>query len=91
MQEVLGGWWRAGRREAEPVSERDGIVTVACRSAVWAQELDLMTGELPRPPQRGPRLTRRDPCGVSRSAVVDVLSGIRSGHVPKKCLFAGFL
>jgi predicted nucleic acid-binding Zn ribbon protein len=28
--------------EAEPVSERDGVVTVACRSATWAQELDLM-------------------------------------------------
>lgn len=27
---------------AEPVSERDGIVTIACGSAVWAQELDLM-------------------------------------------------
>jgi predicted nucleic acid-binding Zn ribbon protein len=29
-------------REAQPVSERAGVVTVACRSAVWAQELDLM-------------------------------------------------
>ena len=28
---------------AEPVSERDGVVTVACRSAVWAQELDLLS------------------------------------------------
>jgi predicted nucleic acid-binding Zn ribbon protein len=27
---------------AEPVSERDGVVTIACGSAVWAQELDLM-------------------------------------------------
>jgi predicted nucleic acid-binding Zn ribbon protein len=27
---------------SEPVSERDGIVTVACDSAVWAQELELM-------------------------------------------------
>jgi predicted nucleic acid-binding Zn ribbon protein len=32
--------------EAEPVSERDGVVTVACRSAVWAQELDLLGPEL---------------------------------------------
>ena len=32
--------------EAEPVSERDGVVTVACRSAVWAQELDLMATDL---------------------------------------------
>ena len=29
-------------REAEPVLERDGTVTVACRSAVWAQELELL-------------------------------------------------
>jgi len=28
--------------EAEPVSERDGVVTIACRTATWAQELDLM-------------------------------------------------
>jgi predicted nucleic acid-binding Zn ribbon protein len=27
----------------EPVSERDGIVTVACGSGVWAQELDLLS------------------------------------------------
>lgn len=33
-------------REAEPVSERDGVITVACRSAVWAHELDLMGPDL---------------------------------------------
>ena len=36
----------AGSRLAEvatPVSERDGVVTVACGSAVWAQELDLLS------------------------------------------------
>jgi predicted nucleic acid-binding Zn ribbon protein len=27
---------------ASPVSERDGVVTVACGSASWAQELDLL-------------------------------------------------
>jgi predicted nucleic acid-binding Zn ribbon protein len=32
--------------EAEPVSERAGAVTVACRSAVWAQELELLGGDL---------------------------------------------
>ena len=32
--------------EAMPVAERGGVVTVACRSAVWAQELDLLQGEL---------------------------------------------
>ncbi len=28
--------------EAIPVAERDGVLTVACRSATWAQELDLL-------------------------------------------------
>jgi predicted nucleic acid-binding Zn ribbon protein len=32
--------------EATPVSERDGLVTVACKSSVWAQELELMGPEL---------------------------------------------
>jgi predicted nucleic acid-binding Zn ribbon protein len=32
--------------EAEPVSEREGVVTVACRAAVWAQELELLGGDL---------------------------------------------
>jgi predicted nucleic acid-binding Zn ribbon protein len=27
---------------AQPVSERDGTVTVRCASAVWMQEIDLM-------------------------------------------------
>jgi predicted nucleic acid-binding Zn ribbon protein len=34
--------------EADPVSERDGVVTIACRSAVWAQELELLAGDLER-------------------------------------------
>jgi predicted nucleic acid-binding Zn ribbon protein len=32
--------------ESAPVSERDGLITVACHSAVWAQELDLLQREL---------------------------------------------
>ena len=32
--------------ECEPVSERGGTVTVACRSAVWAQELTFMAPDL---------------------------------------------
>jgi predicted nucleic acid-binding Zn ribbon protein len=28
--------------EAEPTAERAGVVTIACRSSVWASELDLM-------------------------------------------------
>ena len=31
---------------ATPVSERDGVVTVACESAVWAQELELLGPDL---------------------------------------------
>lgn len=29
-------------RRAQPVSERDGTVTIACESSTWAHELDLM-------------------------------------------------
>ena len=32
--------------ESEPVSEREGVVTVACESSVWAQELELLGGDL---------------------------------------------
>ena len=31
---------------ARPVSERDGVVTVACESGVWAQELELLGPDL---------------------------------------------
>jgi predicted nucleic acid-binding Zn ribbon protein len=33
-------------REAEPVAVHGETLTVGCRSAVWAQELDLMSPEL---------------------------------------------
>jgi predicted nucleic acid-binding Zn ribbon protein len=29
--------------QSEPVSERAGVITVACASSVWAQELDLLS------------------------------------------------
>jgi predicted nucleic acid-binding Zn ribbon protein len=32
--------------EAQPLSERGGVVTVACRSAVWANELELLSPDL---------------------------------------------
>jgi predicted nucleic acid-binding Zn ribbon protein len=32
--------------QARPVAERDGLLTVACASATWAQELDLLSAEL---------------------------------------------
>ena len=31
---------------ATPVAERDGVVTVACESAVWANELELLAPDL---------------------------------------------
>lgn len=32
--------------EAQPVAERAGTVTVACRSATWASELELLAPDL---------------------------------------------
>ena len=50
LARVQGAWQAAaGERvaaESEPVGERDGAVTVACRSAAWAHELDLMSADL---------------------------------------------
>jgi predicted nucleic acid-binding Zn ribbon protein len=50
---AVQGCWRevAGETiaaEAEPVSEREGVVTIACRSATWAQELDLLQDDILR-------------------------------------------
>jgi len=46
LARVQAAWPRAAggaiAREATPVSERAGVVTVACSSAVWAHELDLL-------------------------------------------------
>ena len=54
--EVVG---EAVAAAAEPVSERDGVLTVRCESATWAQELSLMEGELLR--RLGERLGERSP------------------------------
>jgi predicted nucleic acid-binding Zn ribbon protein len=32
--------------QAWPVRDRDGVITVECRAATWAQELDLLQDEL---------------------------------------------
>jgi predicted nucleic acid-binding Zn ribbon protein len=32
--------------QAQPSSERGGVVTVACSASVWAQELDLMAPQI---------------------------------------------
>jgi predicted nucleic acid-binding Zn ribbon protein len=37
---------RAIAAEAQPVGERGGTVTVVCRSATWANELELLGPEL---------------------------------------------
>ena len=50
LAEVQGAWpsavGEAIAREARPVGEREGVVELACASAVWAQELDLMALDL---------------------------------------------
>lgn len=59
----------AGERvaaQAQPVAERAGVVTVACRSATWAQELDLLQTELRR------RLNR-----VAEVAAAGEIAGLR--------------
>jgi predicted nucleic acid-binding Zn ribbon protein len=33
-------------REAEPVAEREGVVTIECRSSVWAHEIELLSADL---------------------------------------------
>jgi predicted nucleic acid-binding Zn ribbon protein len=38
-QDVVG---EAIAAEAQPTTERSGVLTISCSAAVWAQELDLM-------------------------------------------------
>jgi predicted nucleic acid-binding Zn ribbon protein len=71
LAEVQRAWAAAAGEafaaQSEPVAERDGTVTVACASAVWAQELDLLSErvvdrlneELGRPAIRGLRAHSR--------------------------------
>ena len=42
-QEAVG---EAIAREAQPTAERDGVLTVSCKSAAWASDLDLLAPEL---------------------------------------------
>jgi predicted nucleic acid-binding Zn ribbon protein len=46
LAEVQRAWPEAAgaavAAEARPVAERDGVLTVACRSSLWAHELQLM-------------------------------------------------
>jgi predicted nucleic acid-binding Zn ribbon protein len=47
---VQGVWEEAvGEKiaaEATPVAEKEGVVSVACRSATWANELDLLADQM---------------------------------------------
>jgi predicted nucleic acid-binding Zn ribbon protein len=47
LAEVQRAWPEAAgaafAAQSEPCAEREGVVTVACTSAVWAQELDLLS------------------------------------------------
>jgi predicted nucleic acid-binding Zn ribbon protein len=47
VQEV---WERAAgsaiAAAARPAAEREGVLTVVCEASVWAQELELMAGEI---------------------------------------------
>ncbi|HYM57813.1 MAG TPA: DciA family protein [Solirubrobacteraceae bacterium] len=47
LAEVQRAWPQAAgaafANATEAVAERDGVITVACVSAVWAQELDLLS------------------------------------------------
>ena len=50
LARVQAAWPKAAgaviAAEATPASEREGTVTVECSGAVWAQELELLSGDL---------------------------------------------
>jgi predicted nucleic acid-binding Zn ribbon protein len=50
LARVQGAWERAVgpaiAAAARPTAERNGVLTVTCDAAVWAQELDLMASQL---------------------------------------------
>jgi predicted nucleic acid-binding Zn ribbon protein len=56
--------------QAEPTRERDGVLTITCSSAVWAQELDLM----------GPELAQR----INAALGADCVRGLRCSASPAK-------
>ena len=73
LAEVQRAWPQAAgdafAAQTEPVAERAGVITVGCASAVWAQELDLLServverlnDRLGRPAVRGLRPQPRPP------------------------------
>jgi predicted nucleic acid-binding Zn ribbon protein len=50
LARVQEAWERAAgpavAAAARPIAERDGVLTVLCEASVWAQELELMAGEI---------------------------------------------
>ena len=64
LAEVQRAWPSAAgdafAAQAQPVAERGGVVTVACASAVWAQELDLISERVVERLNAGARTARGD-------------------------------
>ena len=50
LADVQAVWERAAGAPivaaARPTAERDGVLTITCAAATWAQELDLMASQL---------------------------------------------
>jgi predicted nucleic acid-binding Zn ribbon protein len=61
--------------EATPTADRGGTLTITCRSAVWAQELDLM----------GPDVVARLNAVLGREAV----AGLRCSAAPSRAWASG--
>ena len=71
LARVQGVWGdvvgEALAEECRPVSERTGVVTIACRSSVWAQELSMM----------GPELTERLNSALGTTAIAELRFTVR--------------
>ena len=68
---AVQGCWREAlgaeiAAQAQPVREREGTITVECRAATWAQELDLLQDELLETAQRGARRGPHAPAADGR-------------------------
>jgi predicted nucleic acid-binding Zn ribbon protein len=65
---------------AYPASERDGVVTIACESGVWAHELELLAPELL------PRLNTALSAGAEGTAAAPAVTKLRfvTGSVPNR-------
>jgi hypothetical protein len=95
VQEVWPQIAGAAAKEATPVSERAGTVTLACRSSVWAGELALMRGDLNEGgPEGAPERDswRRAGGGSALHHAVHVTPGNADlPRCPQKLRFAGIL